>query len=48
MSLDLAFLAILALAGIWAKHRDRRREIEELAVERGRGFLGQSKQEHSS
>ena len=43
MSLDLLIILVIAVAGIWAKRRDRRREIEELAVERGRGFLGQSK-----
>ena len=41
MSPDLAFLAIVALAGIWRARVERRRELEQLAVERRRGYLGQ-------
>jgi len=37
-------LLVIALAGIARLHVERRRDAADLAVERGRGFLGQSKE----
>ena len=41
MPADLAFLLIVALAGTWRAKYEKRRADQELAVERGRGKLGQ-------
>ena len=42
MSLDLILLAVVAVIGIAAKRHERYLDELDLAVERGRGFLGQS------